>query len=69
MTAPAPPQILGALPTVVCACGHPSSWHDPIAVRYCRATVDGDLHRNCVCYPVSSTWSDNTRGRTGGAAT
>lgn len=31
------------------ACPHPEAAHDPIALRYCRATVASALDRSCVC--------------------
>jgi hypothetical protein len=36
-------------PAVMCACGHPLDHHDPIAARFCRATIDGVLPRGCIC--------------------
>jgi hypothetical protein len=29
--------------TLGCGCGHPESVHDPIATRYCAATLDSAL--------------------------
>ncbi|MQA34678.1 RGCVC family protein [Modestobacter roseus] len=59
MTAPATlPTAPPALPTpddrtgdeVGCpACAHPLAGHDPIGVRFCRATAAAGLHRGCVC--------------------
>jgi hypothetical protein len=31
------------------ACPHPLAQHDPIAVRFCRATSAAALSRGCVC--------------------
>ncbi|WP_222195146.1 RGCVC family protein [Modestobacter italicus] len=31
------------------ACAHPLEGHDPIGVRFCRATVAAGLDRGCVC--------------------
>lgn len=31
------------------SCPHPVSAHDPIGLRFCRATRAGDIHRGCVC--------------------
>jgi len=30
-------------------CPHPEEIHDPIAVRYCAATLDMVLSRRCIC--------------------
>ena len=35
--------------TTLCACGHPVADHDSVALRYCRATASGSLHRGCIC--------------------
>ena len=34
---------------VVCACGHPLLDHDPIATRFCAATISNGLPRGCIC--------------------
>jgi hypothetical protein len=31
------------------ACPHPLSAHDPIGLRFCRATAGGTVTRGCVC--------------------
>jgi hypothetical protein len=31
------------------ACAHPLADHDPIGVRFCRATVAGAFERGCIC--------------------
>ena len=31
------------------SCPHPLAAHDPIGLRFCRATRAGDIHRGCVC--------------------
>ena len=31
------------------ACPHPLAAHDPIGLRFCRATRAGDISRGCVC--------------------
>ncbi|MCZ2839409.1 RGCVC family protein [Modestobacter sp. VKM Ac-2985] len=59
MTAPAYlPHSAPALPSPVdragdeagCpACAHSMDAHDPIGVRFCRATAAGTLDRGCVC--------------------
>ena len=37
-------------PVVVChVCGHPAAAHDPIALRYCDATLTSALSRKCIC--------------------
>jgi hypothetical protein len=33
-------------------CPHPAADHDPIAARFCAATVAGGFSRGCVCTPV-----------------
>ncbi|MGB7797678.1 MAG: RGCVC family protein [Pseudonocardiaceae bacterium] len=38
------------------ACPHAWDDHDPIGIRYCSATIAGELHRGCVCV-------DNSNGR------
>ena len=30
-------------------CPHPLSAHDPISLRFCRATTSGGATRGCVC--------------------
>jgi hypothetical protein len=32
-----------------CACGHPFDRHDPVAQRFCDATIAGALARSCIC--------------------
>lgn len=31
------------------ACPHPVADHDPIGLRFCRATAAGSVSRGCVC--------------------
>ena len=31
------------------SCPHPLAAHDPIGLRFCRATRAGDIDRGCVC--------------------
>ena len=31
------------------SCPHPLADHDPIGLRFCRATRAGDITRGCVC--------------------
>jgi hypothetical protein len=31
------------------SCPHPLAAHDPIGLRFCRATRAGDISRGCVC--------------------
>jgi hypothetical protein len=31
------------------ACPHPLADHDPIGLRFCRATTAGSVSRGCVC--------------------
>lgn len=44
-----------AAPARDCPCGHGPRRHDPIAARYCRATVTGGLRRACICPPAAET--------------
>lgn len=37
----------------LCRCGHAESDHDPVAVRYCAATLSSQLIRKCICRPTS----------------
>lgn len=39
----------GQAATRCAACAHPWSTHDPIAARFCAATVVGGFTRGCVC--------------------
>jgi len=53
-TAPPVPDELDGTPTrddaAGCgSCPHPLAAHDPIGLRFCRATRDGDITRGCVC--------------------
>ncbi|MCU1606372.1 MAG: hypothetical protein JWP46_2837 [Modestobacter sp.] len=34
------------------ACPHPLADHDPIGLRFCRATTAGAVNRGCVCRPA-----------------
>ncbi len=34
-----------------CACGHPLDRHDPVARRFCDATIASALTRSCICRP------------------
>jgi hypothetical protein len=37
-------------PVAMCdVCGHPATAHDPIALRYCEATMTSALSRKCIC--------------------
>jgi hypothetical protein len=39
-----------AHPGMACdVCPHPLAGHDPIGLRYCRATLAGAFTRGCVC--------------------
>ncbi|MGY1639037.1 RGCVC family protein [Geodermatophilus sp. SYSU D00742] len=33
-------------------CPHPVAGHDPIALRFCRATLTAGVDRGCVCRPA-----------------
>jgi hypothetical protein len=33
-------------------CPHPLADHDPIGLRFCRATAAGAVTRGCVCRPA-----------------
>lgn len=37
------------LATDMCHCGHTEDKHDPVAHRYCQATLSEALPRGCVC--------------------
>jgi hypothetical protein len=45
MTTPLKPLIA----TDMCHCGHTDEQHDPVARRYCQATLSESLPRPCVC--------------------
>ena len=52
------PVATGKQTHFACAvCPHAWDAHDPIGIRYCSATVAGELHRGCVCVgkPVTTT--------------
>jgi hypothetical protein len=36
-----------------CLCGHTADEHDSVALRYCKATVEGALTRGCMCVPAA----------------
>ena len=46
---PPAPSFAAPLP---CPCGHSDERHDPVALRFCLATVAGDLTRACLCRAV-----------------
>ncbi len=35
-----------------CHCGHTEAEHDPVAARYCQATMSEVLRRGCTCFPA-----------------
>jgi hypothetical protein len=35
----------------LCVCGHTTEDHDPVADRYCAATLTNGLTRGCICQP------------------
>ncbi|MEV4049793.1 RGCVC family protein [Amycolatopsis sp. NPDC049688] len=45
---PGPPVTPGDV-AVCAACRHAQHTHDPIARRFCTATVAGGFNRGCVC--------------------
>jgi hypothetical protein len=47
--------------TICDVCGHPLTSHDPIAERYCRATLHNGLSRACICPIVDSPHPTNSR--------
>ncbi|MBN1092877.1 RGCVC family protein [Blastococcus sp. TML/M2B] len=50
MTAPASTAPRPTAPAPGCAaCPHPVGNHDPVALRWCRATTGSALDRTCVC--------------------
>ena len=57
MTAVRSEEPLHAVPRVVedprCdVCPHPLAHHDPIGLRFCRATRNSAIDRGCVCRPA-----------------
>ena len=44
-------------PDAPCLCGHTADEHDLAAARYCRATAEGALDRDCMCVPVPIRFS------------
>jgi hypothetical protein len=53
--APAEESLTAQEPTAqdaCAACPHPLSAHDPIGLRFCRATAAGTVSRGCVCRSV-----------------
>jgi hypothetical protein len=44
-------------PDAPCPCGHTADEHDSVASRYCLATANGALGRDCMCVPVSTRFS------------
>jgi hypothetical protein len=42
-------QIAGS--AAECPCGHPLDRHDPVAQRFCDATIASALVRSCICRP------------------
>jgi hypothetical protein len=63
--------VLGTTPVeslAHCNCGHLVEGHDPIASRYCRATLRGALQRGCICAAASEPDVDqfaSSAGRNG----
>jgi hypothetical protein len=49
MTTPTSPTGPASPTTDVCHCGHTENEHDPVALRYCRATLADGLQRTCTC--------------------
>ncbi len=42
--------------TLTCpACSHSQASHDPIGTRFCVATTDRELDRNCICVGDKAT--------------
>ena len=41
------------------ACSHAEDAHDPIGLRYCSATLEGNLDRGCVCDPAKKIAHQN----------
>jgi hypothetical protein len=44
-------------PDAPCPCGHTADEHDSVAARYCLATAEGALERDCMCVPVTTRLS------------
>jgi hypothetical protein len=55
---------------VCAACGHDEASHGTVAARFCRATIDRNLERRCVCEPAEAAAQDEPamygRGRYSG---
>ena len=49
MTAPPAPAPRAEGEAHCGSCPHPLAGHDPIGLRFCRATRAGDFSRGCVC--------------------
>ena len=61
-------QVDGDITVQVCdACGHARLSHDAIETRYCRASRDHALDRDCIC-AVPAFSGETEKGHSGGGA-
>ena len=65
---PGPAQVdVDATAQVCDACGHARLSHDAIETRYCRASRDHALDRDCIC-AVRASSGETEKGRPGSTA-
>jgi hypothetical protein len=65
---PGPEQGHGDAPINMCdACGHTRLTHDAIATRFCQASRDGAVDRDCIC-PIDPSIGETERVHRGSAA-
>ena len=65
---PGPGQLNGDPPIRVCdACGHTQLSHDAISTRFCQASRDRALERDCIC-PTDPSIGETEWEDTGSAA-
>jgi hypothetical protein len=68
VSSPASAQVDGDTTMQVCdACGHVQLSHDAIETRYCRASRDRGLDRDCIC-AVRASSGETEKGHSGSAA-
>jgi hypothetical protein len=48
---------------VTCGCGHEVEAHDRVALRFCAATVSGQIKRACICVPAAAAPLDRFHGQ------
>jgi ribosomal protein L32 len=65
---PGPEQVDGDAPINVCdSCGHTRLSHDAVATRFCQASRDGAVDRDCICPIDPSTGETERVHRSSGA--